>query len=118
MLAGAGLGDDAGLAHAPGKQNLAHDVVDLVGAGMVEFVALEVDLRAAEMSGEPLREIERRGPADIMLEKGRKLGLEGGIGAGGRVGLLELQNERHQGLGHVATAEPAEMAMLVRARPE
>ena len=47
MLAGAGLGDDARLAHALGQQHLAQHVVDLVAAGVVELVALEVDLRAA-----------------------------------------------------------------------
>ena len=59
MLAGAGLGDDAGLAHPPGEQDLAHDIVDLVCAGVVELVALEIDLGAAEMVGQPLGEIER-----------------------------------------------------------
>ena len=48
VLAGARLGDDALLAHAPGEQDLAEHVVDLVRAGVVELVALEVDLRAAE----------------------------------------------------------------------
>ena len=47
VLAGAGLGDDAGLAHALGEQDLAQAVVDLVAAGVVELVALEVDLGAA-----------------------------------------------------------------------
>ena len=69
VLAGAGLGDDAGPAHAPGEQDLAHDIVDLVGAGVIELVALEVDLRAAEMPGQALGEIERARPADVVLEK-------------------------------------------------
>ena len=47
VLAGAGLGDDARLAHALGEQDLAEAVVDLVAAGVVELVALEVDLGAA-----------------------------------------------------------------------
>ena len=59
VLAGAGLGDDPGLAHAPGEQDLAQAVVDLVRAGVVQLVALEVDLGAAEMLGQPLGEIER-----------------------------------------------------------
>jgi hypothetical protein len=50
VLAGAGLGDDALLAHAPGQQDLAEHVVDLVRAGVVELVALEIDLGAAECS--------------------------------------------------------------------
>ena len=50
VLAGARLGDDARLAHAPGEQDLAEHVVDLVRAGVVQLLALEVDLRAAECS--------------------------------------------------------------------
>ena len=41
VLAGAGLGDDALLAHAPGEQRLAEHVVDLVRAGVGEVFALE-----------------------------------------------------------------------------
>ena len=59
MLAGAGLGDDAGLAHAPGEQDLAEAIVDLVRAGVIEVFALEIDLRAAEMLRQALGEIER-----------------------------------------------------------
>ena len=46
--AGAGLGDDALLAHAPRQQNLAEHVVDLVRAGVIELLALEIDFGAAE----------------------------------------------------------------------
>ena len=47
VLAGAGLRDDARLAHAAGEQDLAEAIVDLVRAGVVQLVALEVDLCAA-----------------------------------------------------------------------
>ena len=50
VLAGAGLGDDAALAHAARQQDLAERVVDLVRAGVVEVLALQIDLRAAEMA--------------------------------------------------------------------
>jgi hypothetical protein len=50
VLAGAGLGDDALLAHARGQQRLADGVVDLVRAGVVEVLALEQDLRAADLA--------------------------------------------------------------------
>ena len=40
VLARAGLGDDARLAHALGEQRLADDVVDLVRAGVREVFAL------------------------------------------------------------------------------
>ena len=69
MLAGAGFGDDALLAHAAGKQDLAHHIVDLVGARVVEFVALEINFRAAQMFGQALGEIKRARTADIVLEK-------------------------------------------------
>ncbi len=57
VLSGTGLGDDPALAHAPRQQGLAEHVVDLVRAGMVELVALEIELGAAEMAGQPLGEI-------------------------------------------------------------
>ena len=69
VLAGAGLGDDALLAHAAGEQDLAEHVVDLVRAGVVELVALEIDFCAAEPFGQPLGEIERARPPGIVLEE-------------------------------------------------
>ncbi len=52
VLAGSGLGDDALLAHALGEEALADGVVDLVGAGVEEVFALEVDFGSAEFLGE------------------------------------------------------------------
>ncbi|KAG1084970.1 hypothetical protein G6F40_014330 [Rhizopus arrhizus] len=54
MLAGAGLGDDALLAHPRGQQGLADGVVDLVRAGVVQVLALEQDLRATDMVAQAL----------------------------------------------------------------
>ena len=54
VLAGAGLGDDPGLADPLGEQRLAEHVVDLVRAGVVEVLALEQDPGAAGVLGEPL----------------------------------------------------------------
>jgi hypothetical protein len=51
VLAGAGLGDDAGLAEAPRQQDLADAVVDLVRAGVVQVLALEEDAAAAAPRG-------------------------------------------------------------------
>ena len=47
VLPGAGLGDDARLAHAPGEQRLAERVVDLVRAGVREIFALQENAPAA-----------------------------------------------------------------------
>ena len=71
VLAGAGLGDDPGLAHPPRQQDLPEHVVDLVRAGVVELVALEVDLRAAEPLGQPLGEVERRRAGRRSASRGR-----------------------------------------------
>ena len=63
VLARAGLGDDARLAHALGEEDLAHGVVDLVRAGVEQVFALEINFRAAEFLGEPFGKIKRRGAA-------------------------------------------------------
>ena len=55
VLAGAGLGDDPGLADPLGEQRLAQHVVDLVRAGVVEVLALEQDPGPAGVLGEPRR---------------------------------------------------------------
>ena len=54
VLAGAGLGDHALLAHPQREQGLAERVVDLVGAGVVQVLALEPDLGAAALLAQPL----------------------------------------------------------------
>ena len=51
VLSGAGFGDDAALAHAFGQQSLSQAVVDFVRAGVEQVFALEIDFRAAEVSG-------------------------------------------------------------------
>src|SRR6516165_5450400 len=68
VLAGAGLGDDPALSHAPRQQGLAEHVVDLVCAGVVELVTLQIELCPAEMSGQSLSEKKRARPPDIMLK--------------------------------------------------
>ena len=47
VLAGPGLGDDPLLAHPRRQHHLADRVVDLVGAGVVQVFALEIDLGPA-----------------------------------------------------------------------
>ena len=90
VLAGAGLGDDAGLAHAPGQQDLAEHGVDLVGAGVVQLVALEIDLGAevgvlglgAQVLGQPPGVPERAGAADVVLQQPAPFGVEGRVRLG------------------------------------
>jgi len=106
--AGAGLGDDALLAHTLGQEDLADAVVDLVRAGVVQVFALEVDLRAAEVLGEALGEVQRAGAADVVtLEVGQLLE-EGRVALGLLVFGGQLVDQRHQGFGDELAAEAAE----------
>ena len=83
VLAGAGLGDDARLAHALGEQRLPERVVDLVRAGVREVLALEKDAHAVatRARGEACGLVDRRRPADVVLQQSIELGAERGIGA-------------------------------------
>jgi len=83
--------------------------------------ALEVDLRPAicgqirtQVIGQPLRIIKRAGPADIVLHQIVELGLERGVGLGRAIFTLQIEDQRHQRFGDVASAKLAEMAPLVR----
>src|SRR4029453_2392909 len=97
----------------PRHQDLAEHIVDLVRAGVVQLLALQVDLCAAKALGETLGEIQRRWPADIVLQIAVHLGLEGRIGLGRGIGLFQIEDQRHQRLGNEAAAEIAEMPLLV-----
>src|SRR5947209_3431748 len=122
MHAGPGLGDDARFAHAAGQQDLTEHVVDLVRAGVIEVLALEIDFcaaatarsgDAAKMLGHALGEVERRGAPDVILEVTVHLAAEAGIVLRLGVGRLQLKNERHQRLGDEASAIETEMPALV-----
>ena len=48
-----------------------------------------------------------------MLVQPLQLGVKGGIDLGSRIGLFEVEHQRHQGLGDEAAAENAEAAVFV-----
>ena len=81
---------------------------------MIELVALEIDLRAAEMPRQPLGEEERARASHIVLEIVVEFLLERGIGLGRRVGGFELEDQRHERFGDITAAIGAEMSVLVR----
>ena len=107
MLAGAGLGDDARLAHPLREQRLADRVVDLVRAGVVQVLALEPDV-ATDPLRDPLREVERARPADVVAQQVAERLLERRVVARLEPGRLELVERRDERLGHVAAAVGAE----------
>ena len=82
VLAGAGLGDDPGLAHPLGQQRLAEHVVDLVRAGVVEVLALEEAPGRRPPRREPRHLGEQRRPAGVVAQQPGQLG----AGSPGRPG--------------------------------
>ena len=68
VLSRAGFCDHAGLAHLFRQQHLSQHVVDLVRARVVEVLALEVDLRAAEVARHVLRVVQTARAARIAVE--------------------------------------------------
>ena len=113
VLPGAGLGDDALRAEAPGEQCLTDGVVDLVGAGMRQVLTLQPDLRPPARR-EPLGERECRRTADPAVELPAELALEFP-----RVQVLahaarQALERRDESLGHIASAEGAEAPVGVR----
>ena len=67
MLSGAGFGDEFFLAHVFCQQSLAHAVVELVGAGMIEIFAFKIDSGAAKAVRQTLGKVNRGGAPLKML---------------------------------------------------
>src|SRR5688572_3408013 len=103
VLAGPGFGDDPLLPHPPGQEDLAHGVVDLVGPGVVQVLALEPDIRP-EQCAEARRSGQWRRTADIVAQHRAEFIAERGICLGGIEGRFEFLQRRHQRLRHVLPA--------------
>ena len=70
VLPRAGLRDQLLLAHPLGQQPLTQAVVDLVGTGVVEVLAFEVDLHPAKMPSQPNSRLLFRGSLQELLQFG------------------------------------------------
>ncbi len=101
-------------AHALGEEGLAQGVVEFVGAGVGEVLALQIDLGAAAVLGEAGAVGEAGGAADVVREIVVQFLLETRILARGLVGLGDLEEGAHERLGDVDAAEAAEAAGLFR----
>ncbi len=113
VLPGAGLGDQAGLAHPLGQEGLPDDVVDLVRAGVVEVLALQQQPQP-EPGAEVVALGEDRRPAGVVAQDLVELGTERGIGPRLPERRFQLLARRDQRLGDEAPAELAEPALRAR----
>jgi len=114
MLSGAGLGDDAGLAHAPCQEDLTDAIVDFVRPRVQEVLALEVDLGSAQFAGQALGEVKGCGTTAEFLEVIVQLTAEGRVLDGLRVFTFQFLQRVHQGLGNIASSVGPKMAANIR----
>jgi hypothetical protein len=117
VLARAGLGDQPRFAHPPREQRLAEGVVDLVRAGVVQVLALEVDRRAAHARGQARGFGQRRRPTAIVPLQRRQFGLKLRVAGALLVESLQFEQGGHQRLGGHAPAELAEAPAFIRLHP-
>ena len=118
VLSGARLGDDAFFAHALCQQNLPQAIIDFMRPRMIEILPLEdngqINARLfLDISRQTSGFIEGRGASDkgggMMVELLSKV-----IIATGFVPLsFQLQQQRHEGLGDIASAIDAKMTALI-----
>ena len=114
MLASTGFCDDPGLAHAARQQDLSEHIVDLMRAGVVQLVALQIDLGATQMLGQALCKIEWAWPAHVVFPQIVHLGPEFRVHLGLLIFFFEAQDQRHQRFADKATAKYAETTIFVR----
>ncbi len=96
VLACARFRDERLLAHALGQKGLTKAVVDLVRTGVVEVLALEVHLGAAELTGQVLGKVQERWAAHVVGQELLELVIELGVVDGFLVGGCDLCNRANQ----------------------
>ncbi len=112
MLSGSCLGDDAGLAHALGKEDRGQSVVDLMGSGVVEVFAFEIDVGAV-MCTQTIGPVKRRGASHVVAEQGVELAVEVVVGRITVEGFAEPLDVAVKYLGDVGSAEVSVVALVV-----
>src|SRR4029079_7592084 len=84
--------------------------VDLVRAGVVQVLALQVDAGAIRVLLQPLRAVERGRPPHVVAGQQVESLVERRIRPGRLPGRQQLVQRSHHGLGHEAAAEVSEAA--------
>ena len=113
MLACAGFGNHAGLAHALGEHGLADGVVDLVCAGVVQVFTLQEDLRTTHFAAHAGCVVNGRRAAYKVSKFVFELGDERGVVLVFGVRVFELFNRVGQRFADEAAAVNAKVAFGV-----
>ena len=111
VLTGAGFRDQTGLAHLFRQQCLTEHVVDLMGAGVVQILAFEVDLRTAEVVCHMLRKVQARRTSCVVVQQLGQLCVEFRIVLIVVIGFFQLDDSVHQRFRHVLTAVYAKTSL-------
>ena len=101
VLAGARLGDDSPFAQPARQDGLAERVVQLVGAGVQQVLAFEIEplVRRETFCARERSRSTREGPRELV-----ELRLKGLVRPCGAPAILELVERGNERLGHVAPA--------------
>ena len=113
VLTGAGLRDDARLAHLTGQQGLTQHVVDLVRSSVVQVFSLEEDPRTTRVLAEPGGFVERRRPTAVVPLQAIQLIEEFLVTARLFVRGGDLLDDGHQRFGDESSSVDTEMALGV-----
>ena len=110
---GAGLRDDASLAHPSGQQGLTQHVVDLVRPSVVQVFSFEEDPRSTGVLAEPGGLVERRRPTAVVPLQAVQLIEESLVTAGLFVGGGDFLDDGHQRFRDESSSVDTEMALGV-----
>lgn len=106
-----GFGDQPLLAHEFGQQPLPHAVVELMSTGMVQILALQVNLAVADQAREPVAVIDRsRPPLKLAPDTPQFIDEISGV-ADGLIGVADLLECRQQLRRQMRTAIGTEMTV-------
>ena len=113
VLARAGLGDDALFPQPLGQKDLPERVVDFVGAGVAEVLALQIDPGPAQALGQIFGEKKRGRPSGEFCQKVVQLFLKRRVPMEAPEGRFQFFQGRHEGFGNEPPAVVAEVPAAV-----
>ena len=87
-------------------------------AGVQQIFALDINFRAAELFGQALGVIERRGTAGEVFQQIGQLGLKRRIVARFEISLLQLFERSHQHFGYETSAVGSEVSGCIWLRSD